>query len=484
MRIPFDLFAAALVLFAVGELTTNRTQPWVDSSHMLCVWSGFWLITWLLNEWVTRRTEWRTRFGRQMDAPVGKRHPLEIHSFEVLAAQAVTVALFGLALWALKWPMLINRWPHWVGLGNAGPLGHLELSDSRTVKMALGLAPFMIAMVISWIPRWRFFSTSRRRKFSLLKYLDFEARLTWLPIIPGVILSLVSDIGDALPLQYTAWTDEPGMSLSIFLLTLGLAAAVGLPVFMTHYWQCSPLPDGELKDRLLRLLDKSGVKVRKIMVWGTRDSGMLNACVIGPWSRFRYVLISPALVDELGMDETEAVLAHELGHARHGHLTLLFITLFCFSTLADPLARLLPPTWQKSPAILASALFVFMIVYIRGFFGAIMRECEREADLASAELVGSPIPIVAALEKLALRSGNTRNIYTWHHGSIADRVASVLKLSGDPIGSARVHAQIRRVRFLFVVLAVLAIGWQAMQHDRPDHGVKGSETAASKALEF
>jgi Zn-dependent protease with chaperone function len=428
------------------------------------VWLGFWLITWLLNEWITRRTEWRTRFGRELDAPAGKRHPLELHSYEVLAAQALTVCLYGVALWSLQWPLFIRRWPHWLGFSSATSIGFLKLSNSKIMEMLLGLTPFLIAMLISWCPRWRLFSARRRMRYSLWKYLDFEARLTWLPMAAWLAMSVVSDLADMLPRGYTAWLMEPGMSIAVSLLAMGLLAMIGLPILMTRYWQCSPMPEGELKDRLLRLLDRSGVKVRKIMVWGSKDTGMLNACVVGPWARFRYVLISPALADELGMDETEAVLAHELGHARHGHLTLLFIMLLCLSAMLDPLAQLLPVSWRHSPAIEAGAIFLFIVLYIRGFFGAIMRECEREADLASAELVGSPIPIVAALEKLALRSGNIRNVYSWHHGSIAGRVASVLQLSSDPAGSARVHAQIRRVRILFAVLAALAIGAQFLMH--------------------
>ena len=484
MRIPFDLIAAVLVMSVMGsQLAQNPSPPWLSISSAIPVWLGFWLISWLLNEWVTRRTEWRTRFGRRMDAQHGKRHPLEQHSFETLAAQGVMVLLYGVALWALQWPVFIREWPQWLHLSRSATLGHLELSDSKIAEMVLGLTPFLIAMLLSWCPRWRLYSLQRRRKFTLWKYLDFEARLTWLPMAAWLLMSLLSDFLDLLPRGYTRWMMDPATAIGISLVLMCLLGLVGLPILMTRYWQCTPMPDGELKDRLLRLLERSGVKVRKIMVWGSKDTGMLNACVVGPWARFRYVLISPALVDELGMDETEAVLAHELGHARHGHLMLLFVMLLCLSAMLQPAIQLLPPQWH-SPLIEALASFAFIVLYIRGFFGAIMRECEREADLASAELVGSPIPIMNALEKLAMRTGNTRNIYTWHHGSIADRVASVLQLSSDPAGSERVHAQTRRVRFLFAVLALLAIVLQVMPDHRADRSMKGADAPASKSLEL
>jgi Zn-dependent protease with chaperone function len=294
----------------------------------------------------------------------------------------------------------------------------------------------------------------------LLRYLDFEARLTWLPLIAWAVLSIVSDASHMLPRGMMSWRNEPGAQALLSLGMLVFLALIGLPLVMISMWKCHPLPDGPLKERLLALLNRSGVKVRSIVVWGSKDSGLLNACVLGPWSKFRYVLISPALVDELSLDETEAVLAHELGHARHGHLTLLFVMLLCMSALLEPLTYALPVSWQASPLIQAVVMLAFIALYVRGFFGAVMRQCEREADLASAELVGTPLPLITALEKLALISGNSRNVYTWHHGSIADRVASVLRLSGDPDGSRRVHAQIRRVRILYALLTAAALGLQ------------------------
>jgi Zn-dependent protease with chaperone function len=466
MRIPFDLIAALLVIAVIDQLNPNPNSDSESLKHVCAAipyWIGFWGITWLLNEWVTRKVEWLTRFGRRMTPEPGRRHPVEIHSWLVIAAQAVMVAMFGFVLWKVQWPQLMKNWPQWMGI--TGTLGELNLSQSTIVGMFLNLAPFLIAMLLAWCPRWRLMCGSRRRRIPLLTYLNFEARLTWLPLVGWLLLSVLVDIGHALPEGYTSWLHAPGVEVLLSVTAMAALAAIGLPLFMVTFWDCSPLPDGELKDRLTKLLDKSGVKVRKIMVWGRRDTGMLNACVMGPWSRFRYVLISPALTDELGMDETEAVLAHELGHARHGHLTLLFVMLLCMSAMLDPLDYFfLPDSWRASPVIESAAAFVFIVVFIRLVFGSVMRICEREADLTSAELVGSPVPIIMALEKLALRSGNIRSVYSWHHGSIADRVASVLKLSSDPIGGARVHKQIRLVRLALGILAVLAVGAQLLVH--------------------
>ena len=47
---------------------------------------------------------------------------------------------------------------------------------------------------------------------------------------------------------------------------------------------------------------------------------MVNACVTGILPRFRYVLLTDALVDSLTPHEIAAVFGHEIGHIAHRHL--------------------------------------------------------------------------------------------------------------------------------------------------------------------
>ncbi|MEI6235047.1 MAG: hypothetical protein WCT04_18475, partial [Planctomycetota bacterium] len=87
----------------------------------------------------------------------------------------------------------------------------------------------------------------------------------------------------------------------------------------------------------------------------------------------------------------------------------------------------------------------------------VSRQCEREADLASAELIGTPEPLITALEKVGERSGNSRSVPCWHHGSIAERVTAVLQLSADPTESIRFHARQKWLRIALIGGAVAMI---------------------------
>jgi STE24 endopeptidase len=168
----------------------------------------------------------------------------------------------------------------------------------------------------------------------------------------------------------------------------------------------------------------------------------------------RYVLISPGLTDILTPEECEAVIAHELGHARHGHLVLLVAVLLSLASLSELLALIMP---FKHPLAQAAIYMLLILVYLRVFFGVVMRACEREADLASAELIGSPLPLASALEKLARLSGGIRDVYSWHHGSIAKRVAVLMQDGLDPERIARYHRYMRRLSLGFLCFTAVAV---------------------------
>jgi len=463
---PFDLIAALLCLEAVARYLAVaprlRETALLPLGWAFAAWGAFLVVTWLLHELVTRDAEWRTRFGYHVAGFGGRRHPLIMHTWSVRIAQALTVLLYAGALWLFRWPLWVAKWPAALGMDPEATIGALPLAESATITIPLDLLPFLLAMVVSWIPRRRLAERLQGRSIPLRAYLGHEVRLRWLPVVIGLLLAAVRDIGAMLPARYTTWMEEPGVDLLLVVAFLMLTSLVILPKLIVWWWQCKPLPDGELRQRLLALMRRSGVSAREIMVWGPRGSGFLNAAVLGGWARFRYVLISPALVDELGVEETEAVLGHELGHVRYGHLIFLFMMILCLSALLGPVIEALPEPWRQSPLIEVTVAMSFIGAFMFFFYGMIMRQCEREADLASAELLGTSVPLVAALEKLALRTGNIRSVWCWHHGSIAQRVAAVQQLSRDPEASRRFHAWLRRVRVLFIVLTVVALATQLL----------------------
>jgi len=100
------------------------------------------------------------------------------------------------------------------------------------------------------------------------------------------------------------------------LLMMVLYPKLILPLFN----KLTPLPEGDLRTQLLALADRTGFRARTIQVMdGSKRSAHSNAFFTG-FGRFRRIVLFDTLVDQLAPDELAAVLAHEIGHYKRGHV--------------------------------------------------------------------------------------------------------------------------------------------------------------------
>ena len=103
-----------------------------------------------------------------------------------------------------------------------------------------------------------------------------------------------------------------------------LFAGQVLIAFVTPIWlvpifyRLIPLPEGDLRSRLLALAERAGVPAIGVYIADqSRRSRTANAAVVG-LGRTRRIILFDTLVKEFAPDEVEAVLAHELGHHAAG----------------------------------------------------------------------------------------------------------------------------------------------------------------------
>lgn len=198
------------------------------------------------------------------------------------------------------------------------------------------------------------------------------------------------------------------------------------PLLAVRLMPTRPLEE-PLRHRLDALLTRAGVRIREIHVLDTRSQKVANALVMGPLPGLRYVLVTDYLLERLEQDELEAIVAHEIGHAKQHHL---LIKLAAVLSLAVVLGVALAVGGHLlngvSPGALLLAIPVLLLlglVLIQGALGLVL---ERKADEYAARLVGAD-PTSRALEKLAeanllrRRTGPFWNLLT-HHPGIAQRV--------------------------------------------------------------
>ena len=228
-------------------------------------------------------------------------------------------------------------------------------------------------------------------------------------------------------------------------LAAGLLSVVLLPLFQ----KLTPLEDGPLKQGLLELARKADFPASAILVMdGSRRSAHANAFFAG-FGRMRRIVLFDTLVAQLSREELEAVLAHEIGHWKRGHIlkgmvvsTLVALPLFGLAgwisarpDLAVAFGYGIAPDATHTPfgallPLLALALAP-VLYWLSPLANGISRKHEFEADAYAAGLTGGPDALVRALTKLY--SANSSNplphpayaLFHHSHPSLPERKAAL-----------------------------------------------------------
>ena len=116
------------------------------------------------------------------------------------------------------------------------------------------------------------------------------------------------------PGLWWVWASLVFSAISIFL------AAIAPIVLMPIFFKFEPLPDGELKDRLMRLSEQLGTFVQGAYVWKLGDKTVKANAALAGWGKTRRIIISDTLIDSHDPDEIEVIIAHELGHHVNGDI--------------------------------------------------------------------------------------------------------------------------------------------------------------------
>jgi Zn-dependent protease with chaperone function len=354
-------------------------------------------------------------------------------------------------------------------------LSRLPWTDTLpTLANLFGILIFLLYLVLMWLAgrdRYQhiFASTSAPAGHILTNI------KTNLPIVlPWIILSLINDLLALLPVSglkefiASQWGD-----LLLFLVFF-LFVILFFPPLVRRLWNCRPLPEGHLRNRLTAFCASQRFTV-SFYLWPLFEGRALTAGVMGIIPGLRYIIITPALIESLNGEELEAVVAHEIGHVKKLHLLLYVLLLGGFSVLAGLLAepiiylalsqegftRLLLAGDISPDTILtlvgAVPLLLFLLIYFRFLFGYFIRNFERQADLFSLAAIGSARPLTSAFEKIAAMSGSSiRNQRNWHHFGIGERIDCLLRAENDPGYIARHNRKVRFSLFAYVATLLLA----------------------------
>ncbi len=207
------------------------------------------------------------------------------------------------------------------------------------------------------------------------------------------------------------------------------------------------LPEGETKRALFELSERGGFKAKSIQVIdGSRRSMHSNAYFTG-FGRFRRIVLFDTLLEQLTLPELEAVLAHEIGHYRKGHIVKMIFVNFAMVFITFALMGYLSLSeWFYidfgfseaggfGPVLLMFSMFSGLFTFwFAPLLNAFSRRNEYEADAFSADLCGGGGQLVSALRKLNKKNlGNLtpHKIYSafyYSHPTLLEREGALEKI--------------------------------------------------------
>lgn len=378
----------------------------------------------------------------------------------------LAIALFAISIYGLNLTSFTTRLP---------------LLDSLPTLEALAFIAIFVAYLASvWAAAHPLYERIYRHRIDRRSYVASNISFGAPVLLPWMVLSLVADLVNVLPFQAPRQFLATPMGEAIYFLFFLMVVAILGPLLIQRFWGCRPLGPGPTRERIEALCSRAGLSYANILSWPLFGGRMITAGVMGLVGRFRYILVTDALLQLLSEEEVDAVIAHEIGHVKRRHLLfyLLFFLGYMFVAYAtfdlviyfiifiEPVYRFIHQAGIDQTTISTTLLSFFIIMnfllYFRFIFGYFMRNFERQADCFVYTLFPSAQPLIATFHKISASSGQAPDKPNWHHFSIKERVDYLQNCEHDRRWVGRQDRKVRRSMVVFLVglVVVGAVGYQ------------------------
>lgn len=255
-------------------------------------------------------------------------------------------------------------------------------------------------------------------------------------VIGAVVLLGFFGVARLAPRWWWAWV-AAGAALMVVLFSFVFPVLVE-PIFNKF----TPMAEGPLRTSLLSLAQRDGVPVRDVLVAdASRRTTALNAYVsgLGPTRR---IVVYDTLVRDASAGEVEAVVAHELGHAKDADvLTGTLIGAFgaaaavCLLYLLGSWSGLLRSAGVESITDPRAVALLMAVTAIVGLVAAplqslVSRRIEARADAHALALTDDPATVQTMEQRLAVTNLADVDPPRWEylmfasHPSVVERMAA------------------------------------------------------------
>ena len=280
-----------------------------------------------------------------------------------------------------------------------------------SLKAVALLFPFSVASMIAGLPGTLYRAFRVEKRFDLgrptlrLFLLDRLRMLVISFAATFVVLTVLFAIMQVFPHW---WWVLGAAFFCLFIASLHVVYPTFIAPLFNRY---RPLPDGDLRRRLLDLVARAGLPLDNIFVVdASRRSTRQNASFSG-FGRSRRIVLYDTLMDNSSPELIEAILAHEIGHCRCNHIArtlvvsvpIVFIVFFAVGLLLN--WNGLYSAFGLPHATFAGIFLISVLAApVRLLFGAasswMSRNHEYEADAFASRILRSPGQLIAALVEM------------------------------------------------------------------------------------
>lgn len=244
--------------------------------------------------------------------------------------------------------------------------------------------------------------TATWKEYSIMIFFNYIV-LILLPF--GFCLGLIS-----VPLHFSTNTLGPMIFvyLNVFVLSLFAFLAVApWNQLMRSLHKAKKLTKKEILQEVYTLARRLEVEISEIYVLQRKKIKVANAFQVGIRPKYFSVFVSDYLLENFTKEEVNAVIAHELAHARERHLLKILVLLVPYILFLVNLYAysIVIRDWTPGHFWMEVATLMIIVLIIIAFpsylISAIHRRFELKADSLAVYALGDSKPVVSALGKLA-----------------------------------------------------------------------------------
>ncbi|MCP3924718.1 MAG: M48 family metalloprotease [Desulfobacterales bacterium] len=364
-----------------------------------------------------------------------------------------------------------------------------------TATATIFLSIFILMLAFLWAvennSQKKIFSVNIPAKDYVKSNLSFPAVI----LVTWILIFLPMDIINSLPFDtikifFNSLLGQISYSIITFICVLTYG-----PFLVQKIWGCSPLEKGEARDIIEKICIKKKVKYKEILIWPFFGGHIITAGVMGVFGRFRYLLVTPALIKYLTNEELESVMAHEIGHVKHWHLALYLFFLSGFFLIINLIMEPLIGLFKINNAEIVVVIMVLSFgLYFRFFFGYIMRNFERQADAFVLTVFKSAEPIIQTFQKITSINKQPEDKPNWHHFSIKERIDFLRSVDQDRSLIEKHNKKVKKIVVSYILVFFVLFGFNIYnlttfnhsalykQYILTDNLITGNEVQIASAL--